>query len=77
MEEKILAELRMVALKEEEELSQKTPLSAVTTSVVTVSPRLEEVDQALLQNDDVSSKSTVTFSQTKEEEKAFAIIQEL
>ena len=77
MEEKILAELRMVALKEEEELSQKTPLSAVTTSVVTVSPRLEEVDQALLQNDDVSSKSTVTFAQTKEEEKAFAIIQEL
>ena len=70
MEEKILAELRMVALKKEEELSQKTPLSAV-------SPRLEEVDQALLQNDDVSSKSTVTFSQTKEEEKAFAIIQEL
>ena len=71
MEDKILAELRMVALKEEEELSstisQKIPLS-------------KEVDQALLQNDhdiDVSSKSTATFSQTKEEEEAFAIIQEL
>ena len=82
IEEKILAELRMVALKEEEELSstisQKIPLSTVTTSVV--SPLLEEVDQALLQNDhdiDVSSKSTVIFSQTKEEEEVFAIIQEL
>ena len=82
MEEKILAELRMIALKEEEELSstisQKIPLSVVTTSVV--SPHLEAVDQAILQNDhdnNVSSISTVTSSLTKEEEEAVALIQEL
>ena len=77
-EDKVLAELQMIALEEEvsSTISPKIPSSPVTTSVV--SPRLKEVDQEMSQNDiDVSSDFQVTPGQTKDVEKAVAIIQEL
>ena len=73
MEEKILAELQMIALKEEPSstISPKIPSSVV-------SPRLNEDDQEMSQNDiDVSSEFPVTPGHTEDVEKAVAIIQEL
>ena len=73
MEEKILAELYMIALTKEPSstISPKIPSSAV-------SPRLNEDDQEMSQNDiDVSSEFPMTPGQIEDEEKAVAIIQEL
>ena len=73
MEEKILAELQMIALKEEPSsiIFPKIPSSAV-------SPRLKEDDQEMSQNDiDVSSEFPVTPGQTEDVEEAVALIQEL
>ena len=75
MEEKLLAELRMIALQLKEEpsltISPKIPMSLV-------SPRVNEDDQEISQNDiDVSSEFPVTLGQTEDMEKAVAIIQEL
>ena len=73
MEENILAELQMIALKEE---PSSTISSKIPSSVV--SPRLKEDDQEMSENDiDVSSEFPVTPGQTKDVEKAVAIIQEL
>ena len=73
MEEKILAELQMLALKEEQTSanSSKIPSSPGTTSVV--ASRLEIVDQAISRN----SNFQVTSALSKEEEEAVAVIQEL
>ena len=73
MEEKILAELQMFALKEEQTsaVSSKIPSSPGTTSVV--ASRLENVDQGISQN----SNFQVTSALSKEEEEAVAVIQEL
>ena len=73
MEEKILAELQIIALKEEPSstISPKIPSSVV-------SPRLKEDDQEMSQNDiDVSSEFPVTPGQIEDVEKAVAIIEEL
>ena len=78
MEEKILAELQLIALKEEPSstTSPKIASSPYTTSVV--SPHLKQVDQEMSQNDiDVSSEFPVTPDQTEDVEKAVAVIQEL
>ena len=72
MEEKLLAELRMIALQLKEEPSSTiSPMSLV-------SPRVNEDDQEISQNDiDVSSEFPVTPGQTEDMEKAVALIQEL
>ena len=73
MEEKILAELQMIALKEEppSTISPKIPSSVA-------SARLNEDDQEISQNDiNVGSEFPVTPGQTEDVEKAVALIQEL
>ena len=69
MEEKILAELQMLALKEE-------PSSTISPMIPSslVSPRINE-GQEMSQN--VSSEFQVTPGQTEDVEKAVAVIQEL
>ena len=70
MEEKILAELQMIALKEE-------PSSTISLKIPSY-PRLNEDDQEMSQNTvDVIREYTVTPGQTKDVEKAVAVIQEL
>ena len=70
MEEKFLAELRMIALKEEPSstISPKIPLSVV-------SPRVNEDDQEMSQND--SSELPGTPGQIEDLKKAVALLQEL
>ena len=73
MEEKILAELQMIALKEEppSTISPKIPSSVA-------SARLNEDDEEISQNDiNVGSEFPVTPGQTEDVEKAVALIQEL
>ena len=73
MEEKILAELQMIALKEEPSstISPKIPSSVA-------SARLNEDDEEISQNDiNVGSEFPVTPGQTEDVEKAVALIQEL
>ena len=73
MEEKLLAELQMIALKEEPSstISPKIPSSVV-------SPRSKEDDKEMSQNDiDVRSEFPVTPGHTEDVEKAVALIQEL
>ena len=73
MEEKILAELQMIALKEEPSstISPKIPSSVA-------SAHLNEDDEEISQNDiNVGSEFPVTPGQTEDVEKAVALIQEL
>ena len=73
IEEKILAELQMIALKEEPSstISPKIPSSVA-------SARLNEDDEEISQNDiNVGSEFPVTPGQTEDVEKAVALIQEL
>ena len=75
MEEKLLAELRMIALQLKEEpsstISPKIPMSLLSL-------RVNEDDQEISQNDiEVGSELPVTPGQTEDMEKAVALIQEL